>query len=78
MQVEIMMKTPDAVDRALDEYIPYDENSVIETIEQENKVLKALDERCYVRKMLDKYFKYGEGITLVLDTETETLTVKEN
>lgn len=56
MLLRIPMKTPDALDCALQD------------IDDE-------DERDQIKRKLDKWFKYGECVDLVYDTESDTLKV---
>lgn len=81
MIVEIVMKTPDAVDFSIERWLDnagymedLNTNSIVE-----NEMLE--DARHTIKEdfmeVANKYFEYGEFVTLLLDTETGTCTVKE-
>jgi len=66
MIVEITLKTPDALDDAInrtaeDRYIPDEER---------------WEAVCKAKELAKKWFRFGETVTLVLDTDKETCEVK--
>ncbi len=65
--ISITLKTPDAVDNAIERYV----GDIPET--EDNLELKYR----HLQKLASKYFKYGETVTILLDTETGKATVKE-
>jgi hypothetical protein len=66
MIVPIYFKTPDTVAYALKDALgnPY----------KDEDVRNATDK---TKTILEKWIEYGEGVTLLFDTENETLTVKK-
>jgi hypothetical protein len=66
MQIEVTMKTPDALMDAINDAL-----SVVEDEEIRQEKEAALEELC------KKWFQYGEYVTLIIDTDKQTCTVKE-
>ena len=75
MKFRVTMKTPDALNIAIDEAV----DSIVEDLpedlpedEQEDKRIDLTDE---AKEFASKYFKYGEYIAIEFDTEAKTATV---
>ena len=71
MKVRITMKTPDAVEDAAEEAFPIDFD------DQQFEEDAALYEQDSFRSLCEKWFRYGEHVTLEVDTEEGTITVVE-
>ncbi len=63
MLITVHMKTPDALDRAISDVI-HDRD-----IDDDKEAILAICE---------KWFSYGECVTIVIDTVAKTATVREN
>ena len=63
MKIEIVFKNPDAIDNAIDELVEGMEEDEEETIRRKTK------------KVCEKWFEYGEYVTLIVDLEKETIDV---
>ena len=75
MKFEVTMKTPDAFDDVLDEAV-YDE------LHRSPLIGDALDElevqlRASGKAIKEKWFRFGELVTLEIDTDAGTCVVKE-
>jgi hypothetical protein len=69
MKVRVTFKTPDAVDRALEDAAPdgYCDPSVAETPEVEGMAA--------AKELIGKFVKWGELVTIEFDTAAGTATV---
>lgn len=72
MIVKITMKDPDGFSESLSDAI---DGSLVELSDQDEQ--EALREVRHeeVKKVLEKWFKYDEYISLEIDTDKETITV---
>ena len=73
MQVRITLKTPDALDDAI-ERAAEDEIGGASDDESSQEPFEELVAK--TKKLAERWFRYGELVSLVLDTEDETCTVE--
>lgn len=71
MKIQILFKTPDAVDRAISESIS------LHTEYHRKETRHYYDSELYAKakKALEKWIKYGENVTIEIDIDTGTATV---
>lgn len=70
MKIPVTFKTPDALDYALNEHLPsLDEN--------EEGWEKREEERAEAKEQFEKFIRYGELVTVTLDTDTGKMEVQE-
>ena len=75
MIINIVMKTPDALEKSIKETV---ESSAEEHgLMGEEKEIFIEDEIKNCQKICEKWFKYEEIIYLEIDTKNETIKVKE-
>lgn len=74
MKIRVIMKTPDAlndaIERAVEDEMPAGDSEDLEG-EFVTRTMAA-------RKIAEKWFSYGELVTLVIDTEANTCTVESH
>lgn len=89
MKFTVRMKTPDCVEYAVENVI----DNVIENVVEKEHVGDVLEGPSYaeveeigwkldkrrgeLKELLSKWFRYGECVTIEIDTEAETATVLE-
>ncbi len=73
MKIKISMKDPDTLDDAISEAVE-DEMTVTDLDEEEAEAVAKIRHQT-VKKICAKWFKYGEYLTVVIDTEAQTCTV---
>lgn len=80
MKIQVTLKTPDCLDSPALEYAKAD---MMENPDILAEIFDS-DEECYLdvkrnefHRMMEKWFKYGEYVTLEIDTELKTCTVVE-
>lgn len=71
MKIEINFKTPDAVYDAIDRAFSGDKTFPLHMTELDKKATI-----CHYKDKLRKWIEYGESVTLVYDTEANTLVVQ--
>jgi hypothetical protein len=72
MKIQITFKTPDAVERAVDEAIAWERPADIADDDWEDKKFYLKDN---INDELQKFIKYGELVTIEIDTEAKTAIV---
>lgn len=81
MKFTIKMKTPDVVTRAVDDITESEHVDGALEGASDNEIEEAgwvVDERRDdLKKLLSKWFNYGECVTIEIDTEAGTATVLE-
>ncbi len=78
MKVLVIFKTPEAVDDAVQEAAGYqcaDPAEAANEVEAEERQHALADFRDAARKVIGKFVKYGEYVTVEFDTEAGTATV---
>ena len=75
MKIRIHMKTPDSLNDAIESACE-DEVGGAPDDELKDEEFHQLVEK--TKELAENWFRYGELVTLVIDTETETCTVEEN
>lgn len=65
MKIRVVMKCPDSLEFAIDDYLSNENED-----DRQNKLSE-------INNVVNKYFKYGEVVTLVIDTEKEICFVEE-
>jgi len=79
MKFTIGMKTPDAVDHAVDQaieqrYPKYDDKDELIVLSEEDQWERE-DLKEELKSVCSKWFKYGEAVTLEIDIETGVASV---
>ena len=77
MEIEIHLKDPDALIEAFNNGVEEMEHPVGLSYEEYSDLKDSRAEK-WREECGDKYFEYGEYITLIYDTETQGIKVKEN
>ncbi len=72
MKFTITMKTPDALDNALDENFP---PKGLDEYESFDEIDERHSDRAKTRDFLERFFRYGEYLTIEFDTVAETAVV---
>ena len=80
MKVRISLKTPDAVSYAVEEAYPleaYNEelDEFITLDPDSEEACEVMDAREDFKELSEKWFSYGECVTLEIDTESQTCKV---
>ena len=77
MKLYITMKTPDAIDTLCAEYTETLKGDILEYQRglSVDDVENIQDKVVELKKMLAKWFTYGECINLCVDTDAKTLTI---
>ena len=70
MRIQISMKTSDVFDQVKEAI-----QSAVEFTETDEQTEQNEELEAQAKDVFDKFFKYGEYVTLELDTEKQTLTV---
>lgn len=70
MRVRITLKTPDALNDAIERAAEDEVGGPPDDDEAFNELVAK------TKKLAERWFQYGELVTLVLDTEAETCTVE--
>jgi hypothetical protein len=71
------MKHADALHYAMEDYMETYNLELPDEMDLEEKEERIYQEKERIKEMLDQYFQFGEYVTLVLDTETGTMTVEK-
>ncbi|MEW6291270.1 MAG: hypothetical protein AB1545_15625 [Thermodesulfobacteriota bacterium] len=74
MKIEITLKDPDVLYDAIDYAL--EELQVSGVNEEEIEVIKKKRKES-IMELCGKWFEYGEYLTVIVDTETESCVVKE-
>jgi hypothetical protein len=75
MKFEITMKDPDGFYDSVDEAIKEDIAKLNLDEDESEKLTELRTEK--VKEILSQWFEYSEYLTVVVDTETETIEVKK-
>jgi hypothetical protein len=80
MKVEVTLKDPDTLYDALQEAEAElrDELMAKLGLSRDGAEAEAKSRVEKAQEVADKYFKYGEYVTLIIDDEADTITVKPN
>lgn len=73
MKFQVSMKCPDALDYAIEEAVRY-KIGPLDTEEKEMEFDELVEQ---TKELTERWFEYGEYITLTIDTEKETCIVNE-
>jgi hypothetical protein len=76
MKIEVTMKDPDTLYDAVGEAVRQ-ELSMMENIDDDEKEILEESRREKIQAICSKWFEYGEYLTVVIDTDAMTATVKE-
>lgn len=82
MKIRVTMKTPDALNYAMKEAYPttipnYETDEFDPMDPESDKYNEAMDNRDNFKELCQKWFEYGEYVTLEIDTEAGTCVVVE-
>lgn len=81
MKIRVTMKTPDALDETIREVIRSKMASEIDDGRNANELLSNIDESILEQHIYEigvlcqKWFRYGECLTVEIDTEAQTCVV---
>lgn len=76
MKFKVTMKDPDGVQDSLDDAAKVYANSIEGLTEDEREAVRE-KRRELIGSIADKWFEYGEYLTVEIDTDTKTITVVE-
>lgn len=74
MKFQVTMKDPDSLHDAIDEAVKQDLSTVV-GLDDEDKESIAEIRADRVREIAERWFEYGEYLTVEIDTEAKTCTV---
>jgi hypothetical protein len=77
MKFQVTMKDPDAPFDAIDEALVEEVDKIVGLdTDERHAVIEERGEK--VRDLCEKWFRYGELLTVEIDTDAQTCTVVEN
>ena len=74
MKFKVQMKDPDTLEDAIDEAV---KKIVIEGVDKEEIEMIREHRKDSIRGLCNKWFEYGEYLTVEIDTDANTCTVIE-
>lgn len=74
MKFQVQMKDPDTLGDAIDDAVK-DDLAKIEGLTDEDREALFDSRRVAARDIADRWFKYGEYLTVEIDTDAKTATV---